>query len=388
MWKIDYRYSNSIKNKEQVKDRHNPNTPKVKAVENGVVLPYLRERSMTYGLGGVLDSDGKYVEECSFFHVFNSSDQPDWGGEYEVDIASVHHLHETVIFAGFINNNEWGHFLTDWSSRLWYAVEHDSESRVVYCQRGMDELLPNIKKALKYAGISEDRLLIIRETDPPIQFDEILIPDSTFSSAGFRREYLVPFHKMVKTVLKNRQDFMMYDKIYLTRTGLKPNKDFGEKEIEKYYRSNGFHVLRPESLSLEEQIFYYANCSEVASLEGTPAHNIVFSKKGVRQTILEKSQAVNARQMMICQCCEAQVTFVGTYPRIKFYDYYSDGPFIVGITKKFCDYANSRDDFQVQAKPLVSKWFCEYLRYVILRVFKRIMQITNRFFRVVKMKAT
>lgn len=385
MWSVNYRFSNSIRDGSFLRDRKDPHELKAVIVPNGIVLPVKRDRSTTYGLGGVLDSEGNYVQASVFQLAFRQEGQIDWGGYYPFSRDSVIYSQKKAIFAGLINNNEWGHFITDWSVRLWYALREDTESTVLFCQRGKAELLPNIRKLLSIIGIRKERLVILAENDEPRSFSEICIPDPSLTPRGYTDEFLLPFELAVKKISGKNPDLPCYKKIYMTRTGLKPVKDFGEKELEIFFSENGFQVLRPEQLELEEQIYYYSHCGEIASLEGSAAHNIVFSDRGIHQIILEKSQAVNVRQLFICQSCEADVDFVGTYPKVKFYDYYSYGPFLVGITTKFQRYVEDEGEYTVPPKKNIGVWTKNYVRYVLTRIgrgmgrlFQKVLRRLNK----------
>lgn len=384
MWKITYQYSNSIRDGKYLADRYRPHILKVNEISDGFVLPLLKDRSTTYGLGGVLDKNKSYVRESEFVLPFREEKRVDWGGSYPFDEKDISYYNERVIFAGLINNNEWGHFITDWSVRLWYAIREDPVSRIIFCQRGNSELLENIRKLLEAVGISSNRLMILHEGDMPCSFSKIVIPEPSLTPEGYTDEFRFFFERVAETVRQKSLSLPIYPKIYLTRTGLRPLKDFGEKELESFFEQNGYHVLSPERLSLEEQIHYMLHCEEVASLEGSAAHNIVFARRGVHQIIMEKSQAVNVRQMIICQCCEAEVDFIGTYPKIKFYDYYSYGPFLVGITKKFCQYVEAKDGFGQKPKARVGVWIRNYVRYVVIRVCRRVMFFFRRIRRIGK----
>ncbi len=375
MWQVNYEFSNSIKDHSCLLNRYHPHELGVREVENGVILPLKKDRSLTYGLGGVLDQEDTFIVESSFYLPFNRSDSADWGGFYSYENKG-NISEEQVIFGGFINNNEWGHFITDWSQRLWYPIQSDPDSRIVFCQRGNDRLLANIRKVLEIIGIPEERLLLLREGDEPIRFSRILIPEPSISPKGYTDQFRVIFEKAAEEIKRKNPNASVEKRIYMTRTGLRPLKDYGEEELEDFFRKNGFHIMEPEKLPIEEQILLLSGCEELASLEGSAAHNVVFAKKGIHQIILEKSQAVNVRQLYICQSGDIRVDFVGTYPKFKFYDYYSCGPFLVGITGKFCRYTQKSGEFKTEANKKIIVWMKNYVVYIVNRIVKG----TGRFF--------
>ena len=80
-------------------------------IEQGYILPHKDSDNRTYGLGGVLRQDGSFVEESAFILPMNQGGIADWGGQYSFDQSGCEICDRDVIFAGFINNNEWGHFI-------------------------------------------------------------------------------------------------------------------------------------------------------------------------------------------------------------------------------------------------------------------------------------
>lgn len=376
MWEINDRYSNNRENGLKIGECLRTDKLTVRTLFNGVVLPYRRERSMTYGLGGIVQG-GEFVQESAFYLPFNETERADWGGYYLYEEKGIETLREKVIFAGFINNNEWGHFLTDWSTRLWYGVREDTESRIVFCQRGDQPIHENIQMLLKYAGVPEERLYIVKEGDAPVRFSRIEIPEAALSPKGLAREFLLTFEKIREQIGRQKLVLTAYDRVYLSRTLLQPQKEIGEKELEGYFREIGFHVVHPEQLSVEEQIFYFSNALEVASLDGTLTHNILFSPRGIHQIILEKSETVNVRQLLIGQCCEIRTDYVGTYPRLKIRDVDTRGPFLVGITKQFRLYVKEAG-YREPGKSKVMLWVGHYLHYVLKWVMTRIDNVIDK----------
>lgn len=369
MYRFDTRFSDTYVGKENILNEQRLCSEKLECIkiQNGVILPHFPKETMTYGLGGVIDSDGNFVTESAFSLCMNSEEKIDWGGAYFVNKEDFLDRDETIIFGGFINNNEWGHFLVDWSIRLWYALE-EKNCKIIFCARGKHQIdiLPNIAQVIELAGIDLKRIEILCEGKKPLRFKEIIIPEGSLTYKGYSSEYKSFFEEVKKNA--EMYGYEKYDKIYFTRTKLRPHKEFGEFEIENFFRENGFKIMAPEALTAKEQIFYVMNCKCLASIEGSAAHNIIFAHSGVKQVILEKTNIINIRQLFLSEIAEADVVFVKAYPKMRFTSYDTGGPFIIGFTQLFVKWAKEQG---VICRNKSKVWIRNYLIYGFVHIRKK-----------------
>lgn len=85
----------------------------VKIVPNGIMLPPKPHKSKIWGLGGIVDAQGSFVEESSFRFYF--------GGKYEYCDDDIVYHDEDVIYLGHLIPH-WGVFLVDLTRRLWFYI--------------------------------------------------------------------------------------------------------------------------------------------------------------------------------------------------------------------------------------------------------------------------
>lgn len=331
-------------------------------IEQGYILPHKESDDRTYGLGGVLREDGSFVEESAFMLPMNQGDVVDWGGKYSFGQSDCEICDKNVIFAGFINNNEWGHFIADWSVRLWYVLLHDEQSDIVFCSRTDFELHKNIKRVLELAGIGSDRIRIIRRDDSVTQFRNIIVPESSLTKEGYCEKYTLLFKKAADKIIEIYGLHSLFSgRIYLSRTAMRPCKEYGEKRLEKSFRDMGYMIIHPEQLTVDEQLSYFCGCEAMASIEGSAAHNIVFCRQGTEQIIMEKQRIQNIRQMLLNQIYENKVRYIRCYPRICFREVSTEGPFLVGKTDKFLAFSGEKGNVVN-----IFMWIVTYIRYVIV----------------------
>lgn len=312
-------------------------------IEKGYILPHKEAANRTYGLGGVLREDGFFVDESAFMLPMNLGDDIDWGGSYDFARSECVFHDRVVIFGGFINNNEWGHFIADWSVRLWYPLLYDGQSDIVFCCRADCELHGNIQRVLELAGISMERIKIIGKNDPIMQFRSIIIPDPALTKEGYCEEFKIPFQRAVDGfIYTNGKGSMFSGRVYLSRTAMRPCKEYGEKQLERSFSRMGYTVIHPEQMTAEEQLGYYCGCEAMASIEGSAAHNIVFCKQGTEQVILEKQRIQNIRQQMLNRIYENRTHYFTCYPRTCLREFGTEGPFLVGKKKDFLEFSKEK----------------------------------------------
>ena len=260
-------------------------------------------------LGGCLDAQGKLVEESTVYNAF--------GGKYEYD-SSIQHVDETVLYIPIIPK-QWGHFLIDTVSRLWIFLDNrfDVKDTKIYVNIwGFSEnkITGNYKKFLEYLGIFGK----IKIVDHPIQASEVWIPTYTMSFAKtYNLEYKTVLEYVTKQIMESDKvtHLQHYDYIYLSRTKLPTSKmkEIGEIDIERFLEDNGFKILYPEELSLEEQVFYFQTSKIVAGMSGTIMHNIGFARKETKLCIMNRTCMLNAPQLLLNKLFENEVYIVDAY---------------------------------------------------------------------------
>lgn len=312
-------------------DKLEKNLPIAVEVVNGILLPQ-KDGEKPWGTGCCLDENKNLVETSIVYGAY--------GDKYEFNEKNVEHLHETVVFIPIIPK-QWGHFLIDVVSRLWIFLDERydvSNLKIYYNSWGFEnrELTSNYKKFLEYLGIY-DRMVPVQH---PIQVDKVLIPSYTMS---FAESYHPIFQKtcayVVNEILKSEaiKNYTQHDYVYFSRTRLDTSKwkEIGENHIEKMFEDAGFTILRPEAMSLEEQVFIFQTSKCIAGLSGTVMHNIVFSSPSVKFYILNRTCMPNHPQLMINKLYPNEVFLVDVYSNItvKHPKDYGSGPFLLECNK-------------------------------------------------------
>ncbi len=363
------KYVKSKKGKENIrkfiKNYYRTKPLEVLNIADGTILPRKEADKKLYpntwmGLGGVLDKDGEFVKISGIKALY--SDDLVFGGKY--DYSEVEECNENVLYMG-VFQPQWGHFLVEYCTRLWYSIKNDNQYKIVYCgyncRKG--EVPEPYLEFLKLLGIKKEQLVDIRK---PIKYKKIIVPQQSF----LRNQYFTDEYKfIINTAYNNinKNGLVPYKKIYFTRNlfikNNKPDVEVGEKEIQETFQKNGYKILAPETLSVEEQIFYVRNCEEFVAIPSSTSDNAVFAADKTKRIYIRKAFKAVPEEFQIDQMTNAEsITFIDCYyePYQRFPLTYGGGPHFIGATKEFGAFLKDNDmlplNKAVYGAALVETW--------------------------------
>ena len=329
---VEYKYLRP-KKADHLRKWHEDGFEKIKELKcdsyiDAVILPIKKQNDdgMQFGLGGVVDSQGVYVE--------SSSIEKRVGGAYPYSISRVEN--SKVVYCGYCVKH-WGHFLIEAVARIWYFLENDnSVDKYVFVseENGSTELFGNYLEFFELLGVA-DKLQIINK---PVKYREVLVPELSYSRKYYYHDkYKEVFDRIAENANKSfKQNKKMPKKVFLSRSQFAKAKqaEIGLDYLDHYFSKNGYTILYPEKLSLTQLIQYLYNADVCASSSGTIPHNLLFSQKGKKAIIVERQTTVNEIQANIDIVCDLDVTYIdghySIYPVLAGY-----GPYIFGYTKCF-----------------------------------------------------
>lgn len=333
---ITYMYENKYKTEMAnliLKKYENKNQLRMNEFSDCYILPskYIANgENPPWGRGGVFMNDC-IVSESIIHGAF--------GGEYEFDKTNTQEITGKVIHIPILKDH-WGHFLIDVLCRFWFVILPEYEDYTITCCANLKSgiLTGSFFRVFELLGIV-DRLKIITK---PVHCSKLIIPDY---SLGFDRPFSFKYLDMVNILIASIPNNKEYSgkKIYLTRTKFLKSRfyEIGEKQIENIYRRLGFEIFAPEKMSIEEQISCFQSADEIVSLSGTIPHNIVFSRNGLKFTILNRQPIINLPQLRINQMMKnVRVTYVDVWHPImeKNPKPYGKGAVWVILSDKFLEF--------------------------------------------------
>lgn len=268
----------------------------VSEVENAVVLPLKKnfnEKGNSFFQGGVVDAEGNFFDACAHIHSLEN-EIGSLKTSYDFKEKDVISDDGTVIYGGILFDHL-GHFLTESTTRLWYAIEHaEQKYPIVFLKEMTRPFGPQILQFFDLLGLS-GRVLCL---DRPTRFKKVIVPSvSSIFAASYNDKFMSPFRTAAAAVKAET-----YEKIYLSRRKFKTGiKIFGEDKLEKAFKTNGYKIIYPEKLTLKKQIAYIKGAKEIASVMGTATHLSLFANKNTKNIVLERSEVIVYEQILINQ---------------------------------------------------------------------------------------
>ena len=273
-----------------------------------MILPHKDLRApgkWDFGLCGIVDEKGKFIKSSSVHY--------NTGGAYIPPEESIIKSSETAIYL-FLLYLVWGHCLTDNIRRLWFLKsEYFNEFKdcpLVYISWGKQNLesQKNFRRLLEILEVPVDRL---QEITQPTRFEKIILPDDSFCSPhnpdkGFTKEYLEAIEQVRTFALKHRTP-TSNKKIY----HFNGRKGVGENRIAEYFKSKGYDIVRPETLTFDEQINQLISCENFAGVSGSCAHNLLFLQDDTEMILIPRTTTeFNYYQEILNQVHPLNITYI------------------------------------------------------------------------------
>ena len=165
------------------------------------------------------------------------------------------------------------------------------------------ERLQNFKRLLEILEVDVNRLQPIYH---PVQFENIILPDSSYFGGKFTEEYRETIDKIRNFALKN-QTPTSSKKIYFYYG----NAQIGEERLAEYFRSKGYEIFSPEKLTFDEQLNLMINAESFASTLGSCSHNSIFMRDGMEVILIPRAaNRLTSYQTAINKVHELNVVYI------------------------------------------------------------------------------
>ena len=269
--------------------------------ENAFVLPVVRKRGMVFE-GGICDSCGNIFDESRFY--------PDrLMNPYKFDPEKAVCSNDTVVYAGMFWSH-WGHFLIEQISRLYYFLD-EKYPGIPIIYTATEPLSGNYLRLFELIGIDTARLVYVNKLT---RFKKVYIPEvSTVAKTYFTSEFTRVFDFLKSRIASPKKN---YDRVFYSTYKLRKNtkKDMGQiQEIEDFFALNGYKIVAPETLTLDEQIAMLKYCKDFAAVAGTLPHNLLFASQNVNAVVLNKTYKMNPYQQLINQAAGIYPVYIDTH---------------------------------------------------------------------------
>lgn len=275
----------------------------VNMVRDGFILP---KSDIYISKGGVVDNRRIFVQESA---IDNTGSFIRIDGGYVFDEYTDEYYETPIIYLGYFFRH-WGHFLMDCTTRMWILLEEAyKDYKVAFPNHPENILDGNYNRFLELLDVNEERIIPITK---PSRFHTIIIPTEARLQPQNRHtnEWYSIFDMVSKGAVYDKS--CIPSKVYFSRSKFgKP--ELGEKEIEENFRRNGYTIVYPEELTLDDQIGIFQYADEVVSSNSSICMNVVFARKGLKWTVINKYSAVHNNFSELRYEKNLDLTYVDAY---------------------------------------------------------------------------
>lgn len=230
---------------------------------------------------GVFDESGKLVKSSLTYRGKTAQFIPK-------DVSCSEYMDCDAVYIGNVYAH-FGHFLLEHLNRAW-GIRHIKSKKLKYVLINNKNLAVKqwMIDFLKCLGIKEKDVLVLNK---PMRFNNVFVPSQTLNiEAGWYASELKNVFDIMKGNVKSKN---VYEKIYVSRAKLpKDMRVYGEEKIQRLFEKNGFVVVYPETMPLDQQIAVISRCKVLAGCAGTALHLSVMMDDGTRVIQLKRTKSL------------------------------------------------------------------------------------------------
>ncbi|MCG3168964.1 MAG: hypothetical protein CALGDGBN_00474 [Pseudomonadales bacterium] len=200
--------------------------------------------------------------------------------------------------------DHYGHQVADFSSRI---LPYKFLDDIYYCFANrfsdgftsLDGAPVFFKAILEWFGVPKSRVVIINS--PVIVEELVCVPQMEEVGVGPKDEYLELLTQNERTAEINPRP--IGKKYYISRAGMSA-RFAGEAYIEYLFTRAGFKVVRPECLSLKEQLDIYRSASVLVFSEGSALHTLqLLGRVDADVHVFERRSGANLAKKLLAPRC-------------------------------------------------------------------------------------
>jgi hypothetical protein len=246
------------------KKPENMESPCIEIVRNALLINSPNKDSAVT-LGGVFDENGVAIKRALHASHRENLHNPEY---HEHEGASVGH----GIFGGYLFGSHFGHVITESTGRLWAAKELRHVDKLFFLPGFNCKTIPDFFiELLQRFGVEQVPTLITKS----IRVEKLYVPSQLFGLGRYLRAHpeFVNFAKSL-TQFGSATDVESERKVYISRSemGLHKGGVASERLLEKNLSLQGYEIVHPERLSLEEQLRLYLSCRTLIFCESSAIH--------------------------------------------------------------------------------------------------------------------
>jgi hypothetical protein len=197
--------------------------------------------------------------------------------------------------------SHYGHFITEGLSRLYDFQKLSRFDNLVFSPFVFDYPKTEIRSYHEYfleqLGIDQSKVKILYDT---AKLEHVTVFRQMWTlneSVDLSLKSLYGYLRLIEPQIACNDG-----KIFCSRRpsdrASHPDRISNQQPLEELFRSNGFRVIFPEDLSMEEQMGIYKGSNLIVSTSGSTLHNILFGRKNTEYLELGDQRTPEAPHIM------------------------------------------------------------------------------------------
>lgn len=298
--------------------------------ENTILIPATKKDSnLLFGEGGVINQDGNPIEDS--FIKKGKKNEISFGitKNFSTNI-NIEKLDDEYIYLGYINNH-WGHFIVDFSTRLYFAKKYPTRKFIflVDSKEVKFSLIPQIRRFIELLGIDLKNISFINKIT---KVKKLIIPVQSYhAEVYYSDEYIEIFNTVIDKIQPTYNN--KFKKVYFSRVKINNliAREIGIEKLDDIFSTNNYNIFYPENELLDNQIYILNNCVEFCAVIGSILHNIMFIKNSnINIFCINKTYLNNTLIRDTCKIRNIDIILIDAYIS-KAPVTYGCGPFLIEL---------------------------------------------------------
>ncbi|MEB2486952.1 glycosyltransferase 61 family protein [Burkholderia multivorans] len=173
-------------------------------------------------------------------------------------------------------HRHFGHVVLEGLTRLW-AVKYFSGDPSIRFAVYEDEMRPFATMLLEFAGVGSEKIVSIPEA---AVVEKLIVPDSSMRSHRWITQQQMNVWRNIAESVVGRSPSKPHRKTYLSRKKILDRPLENEAAVENFFADQGFDVISPETMSLQDQIKIANESSILAGPVGSQMYLAAFQQRG------------------------------------------------------------------------------------------------------------
>jgi hypothetical protein len=215
--------------------------------------------------GGVYNSKGTSIKELNLIRNNKYCTNLQVENKNEL-ISFTNNILELAIFGGYLFHH-FGHFLVETLNR--YYGYKNIDLPIVFISPTAHSSKYQ-RKIFKLLGV-EDKIYIVK--------DHLKVKKLIVNPVGYRiPDYFINENFLALGVYKKQSDIYIGKKIWISRSKLNKRYIVGENLLESKLNSEGWLIVHPEELEIENQLQIFSSAIQIAGFAGSAFHSVILCK--------------------------------------------------------------------------------------------------------------